>query len=58
MQLPWWHWMVFGIVLVLLGEKYIQALDKLAPSGNSKIVLLPAYLQDAVKGVLGKTRSA
>ena len=45
-------------MLFLLGEKYIQALDKLAASGNSKIVLLPADLQDAVKGILGKARSA
>jgi regulator of protease activity HflC (stomatin/prohibitin superfamily) len=45
-------------MLFLLGERYIQALDKLAASGNSKIVLLPADLQDAVKGILGKARSA
>jgi regulator of protease activity HflC (stomatin/prohibitin superfamily) len=45
-------------MLFLLGEKYIQALDKLAASGNSKIVLLPADLQDAVRGILGKVRSA
>lgn len=45
-------------MLFLLGEKYIQALDKLAASGNSKIVLLPGDLQDAVKGILGKARSA
>ena len=43
-------------MLFLLGEKYIQALDKLAASGNSKIVLLPADLQDAVRGILGKAR--
>ena len=45
-------------MLFLLGEKYIQALDKLAASGNSKIVLLPADLQEAVRGMLGKARSA
>lgn len=45
-------------MLFLLGEKYIQALDKLAASGNNKIVVLPADLQDAVKGLLGKARSA
>lgn len=44
--------------LFLLGEKYILALDKLAASGNSKIVLLPADLQDALRGILGRTRSA
>jgi hypothetical protein len=45
-------------MLFLLGEKYIQALDKLAASGNSKIVLLPADLQDAVRGLLSRARSA
>lgn len=46
-----------GPMLFLLGEKYIQAIDKLAQSGNSKIVLLPADLQDALKGILGKARA-
>ena len=43
-------------MLYLLGEKYILALDKLANSGNSKIVLLPADLQDAVRGLFTKAR--
>jgi regulator of protease activity HflC (stomatin/prohibitin superfamily) len=46
-----------GPMLFLLGEKYIHAIDKLAASGNSKIVLLPADLQDALKGILGKARA-
>ena len=45
-------------MLFLLGEKYIQALDKMAVSQNSKIVLLPADLQDTLKGILGKARTA
>jgi regulator of protease activity HflC (stomatin/prohibitin superfamily) len=45
-------------MLFLLGEKYIQALDKMAGSQNSKIVVLPADLQDALKGILGKARTA
>jgi regulator of protease activity HflC (stomatin/prohibitin superfamily) len=45
-------------MLFLLGERYIEALDKLAASGNSKIVLLPADLQEAVRGMLGRGRSA
>jgi regulator of protease activity HflC (stomatin/prohibitin superfamily) len=45
-------------MLFLLGEKYIHALDKMAASQNAKIVLLPGDLQDALKGVLGKARSA
>jgi len=47
-----------GPMLFLLGEKYIQALDKLGTSGNSKIVVLPADLQDALRGILGRTRQA
>jgi regulator of protease activity HflC (stomatin/prohibitin superfamily) len=45
-------------MLFLLGEKYIQALEKISASQNSKIVLLPGDLQDALKGILGKARSA
>ena len=45
-------------VLFILGEKYIQAIDKMATSQNSKIVLLPADLQDTLRGVLGKVRPA
>jgi regulator of protease activity HflC (stomatin/prohibitin superfamily) len=45
-------------MLFLLGEKYIQALEKISVSQNSKIVLLPGDLQDALKGILGKARSA
>lgn len=47
-----------GPMLFLLGEKYIQALDKLGTSGNSKIVVLPADLQDALRGILGRARPA
>jgi regulator of protease activity HflC (stomatin/prohibitin superfamily) len=45
-------------MLYLLGEKYILALDKLAESGNSKLVVLPADLQDAVRGMLGRSRAS
>ena len=41
-------------MLYLLGEKYILALDKIANSGNSKIVMLPADLQDAVRGLFSR----
>lgn len=44
-------------MLFLLGEKYIQALDKMATSQNSKVVLLPGDLQEALRGVLGKARA-
>jgi regulator of protease activity HflC (stomatin/prohibitin superfamily) len=45
-------------MLFLLGEKYILAMDKMAASPNSKIVLLPADLQDAVRGLFTRTRAA
>jgi len=47
-----------GPMLFLLGEKYIHALDKMATSQNSKIVLLPGDIQDALRGILGRARGA
>jgi len=38
----------------LLGEKYIHAMDKMAGSQNAKIVVLPADLQEAVRGLFTK----
>jgi len=38
----------------LLGEKYIEAMRELAESDNSKTVVLPSDLLQAVKGILGK----
>jgi regulator of protease activity HflC (stomatin/prohibitin superfamily) len=46
-----------GPMLFLLGEKYIHALDKMAASQNSKVVLLPGDLQDALRGILGRART-
>jgi len=40
-------------VLFLLGEKYIAAVSKAASSQNSKLVILPADLQAALKGIIG-----
>ena len=39
-------------MLYLLGEKYVASLTRLAESGNSKIVLLPADLQGSLRGLL------
>ena len=39
--------------MFLLGEKYISSLDKISESNNSKLVIYPADLQGAVKGMLG-----
>ncbi len=35
----------------LLGEKYIAAMGKMGDSANAKVVVLPADLQDALKGL-------
>ncbi|MHA6197561.1 SPFH domain-containing protein [Pseudomonas wadenswilerensis] len=43
--------------MYLLGERYINAMENLAASDNAKMVVLPADLQEAVRGMLGKTRS-
>lgn len=38
----------------LLGEKYIAALASMGEKDNAKVVVLPADLQEAVKGLFGK----
>ncbi|MDO9451078.1 MAG: SPFH domain-containing protein [Rugosibacter sp.] len=43
-------------VRYLLGEKYIQTLGSLATSENAKTVVLPADLQDALRGMFGRPR--
>ena len=44
-------------LLYLLGEKYIKAMTQVAASPNSKIVVLPADLQETVRGVMGKFKA-
>ncbi len=41
-------------VVYLLGEKYINALQDLSSSENNKMVVLPADLPAAIKGMMGK----
>ncbi|MBK7685234.1 MAG: SPFH/Band 7/PHB domain protein [Rhodocyclaceae bacterium] len=43
-------------VRFLLGERYIKALATLASSDNAKTVVLPADLQDALRGMFAKAR--
>jgi len=38
----------------MLGEKYLAAIGRLANSENAKTVLLPADIQETVRGLLGK----
>jgi regulator of protease activity HflC (stomatin/prohibitin superfamily) len=41
-------------VLYLLGEKYINAVEKLAESDNAKTVIFPADIPATIKGLIGK----
>ena len=41
-------------VVYLLGEKYINAIQELSTSENSKTMVLPADLPAAIKGMMGK----
>lgn len=41
-------------MMFLLGEKYIAAMENLSQSANAKTVLIPADLQETLRGVLGK----
>jgi regulator of protease activity HflC (stomatin/prohibitin superfamily) len=40
----------------MLGEKYIAAMTKMADSTNAKTVIIPADLQETLRGVLGRDR--
>ena len=37
----------------LLGQRYVDAVKSMASSSNGKFVILPADLQEAIRGVLG-----
>lgn len=41
-------------MLYLLGEKYLAALEKMGESDASKIVVLPADLQETLRGLVGR----
>lgn len=41
-------------MVYLLGEKYVDSIQNVAKSPNSKTVVLPADLPNAIKGMLGK----
>jgi regulator of protease activity HflC (stomatin/prohibitin superfamily) len=38
----------------MLGEKYIAAMGRLADSQNAKTILLPADIQETLRGLLGR----
>lgn len=43
-----------GPMMFLLGEKYIAAMENLSQSQNAKTLLLPADMQETLRGILGK----
>jgi len=43
-----------GPMSYMLGEKYIQALERMGEKDNAKLVVLPADLQEAVRGLFGR----
>lgn len=40
----------------MLGERYLAAMGKLAESGNAKTIVLPADIQESLRGILGRVR--
>ncbi|GMV56573.1 MAG: paraslipin [Betaproteobacteria bacterium] len=41
-------------VMYMLGERYVAALSRLSAADNAKVIVLPADLQDALRGLLGR----
>jgi regulator of protease activity HflC (stomatin/prohibitin superfamily) len=40
----------------MLGERYLSAMGKIAESANAKTIVLPADIQDSLRGILGRSR--
>ena len=45
-----------GPMSYMLGEKYITALERMGEKDNAKIIVLPADLQEAVRGLFGRVK--
>lgn len=43
-----------GPMMYLLGEKYIAALEKIGEADSAKIVVMPADLQETLRGLVGR----
>jgi len=41
----------------MLGERYLAAMGRLTESANAKTIVLPADIQDALSGILGRSRA-
>jgi hypothetical protein len=42
--------------MYLLGEKYVDALREMGKSQNAKLVVLPADIPAAVRGIMNNTK--
>jgi hypothetical protein len=42
--------------MYLLGEKYIEAVRDMSDSSNAKLVVLPADIPAAVRGIMNNTK--
>ncbi len=38
----------------MLGERYLTAMGKLAESANAKTIVLPADIQESMRGIFGR----
>ena len=47
-----------GPMMYLLGEKYIAAMERMGSSDSAKVVVLPADLQETVRGLLARGKAA
>jgi regulator of protease activity HflC (stomatin/prohibitin superfamily) len=47
-----------GPMMYLLGEKYIAAMERMGSSESAKVVVLPADLQETVRGLLARGKAA
>jgi regulator of protease activity HflC (stomatin/prohibitin superfamily) len=45
-----------GPTIYLLGEKYINAMEKLSTSHNAKTIVLPADIQETIGGLMGRVK--
>jgi hypothetical protein len=43
-------------VMYLIGEKYVESLKSLSASPNAKVVLMPAEIPTAIRGILGRSK--
>ena len=47
-----------GPMMYMLGEKYIAAIERMGSADSAKVVVLPADLQETVRGLLARGKLA